>query len=100
MFGRLTGFWAAEIFSSNCSNCRIGQLLVSDIGADHFLVPANGRNKVSPRPEFVAQKILYLAFDILRDSYRTLSFHVSDDLIAPCWQHWAMRNCAGVAMSI
>ena len=22
MFGRLIGFWASEIFSSNCSNCR------------------------------------------------------------------------------
>ena len=33
-----------------------------------------------PRPEFVAQKIPHLAFDILRDPYRTLPFHVSDDL--------------------
>jgi hypothetical protein len=58
----------------------IGQFLVSDVGPDHFLVPANGRDKVPARPEFVAQKIPHLAFDVLRDPYRTLPFHVSDDL--------------------
>jgi len=41
--------------------------LVSDVGSDHFLVPANGRDKLSARPEFVAEKIPYLAFDILRE---------------------------------
>ena len=55
----------------------IGQFLVSDIGPDHFLVPANGRYKVSASPEFMAQKIPHLAFDILRDPYRTLPFHVA-----------------------
>src|SRR6201993_832162 len=79
MFGRLFGFWAAEIFSS-LLQLPIGQFLVSDVGSDHFLVPANGRDKVAARPEFVAQKITHLAFDILRDPYRTLPFHVSDDL--------------------
>ena len=39
---------------------------ISDVGPDHFLVPANGRDKVPARPEFVAQKIPHLAFDILR----------------------------------
>jgi hypothetical protein len=78
MFGRLIGFRAAEIFSSNCSNCRSASSWV--VGPDHFLVPANGRDKVPARPEFVAQKIPHLAFDILRDPDRTLPFHVSDDL--------------------
>jgi|tagenome__1003787_1003787.scaffolds.fasta_scaffold20720896_2 hypothetical protein len=64
MFGRLIGFWAAEIFSSNCSNCRSGQFLVSDVGPDHFLVPANGRDKVPARPEFVPRK-----FRILRSTF-------------------------------
>jgi hypothetical protein len=58
----------------------IGQFLVSDVGSDHFFVPANGRDKVSTRPEFVTEKIPHLAFDILRDPYRTLPFHISDDL--------------------
>ena len=66
MFGRLIGFWAAEIFSK-LLQLPIGQFLVSDVGPDHFLVPANGRDKVPARPEFVAQKIPHLAFDILRD---------------------------------
>src|SRR5665213_1575177 len=80
MFGRLFGFLAAEIFSSNCSNCRSASSWVSDVGPDHFLVPANGRDKVTARPEFVAQKIAHLAFDVLRYPYRTLPLHVSDDL--------------------
>jgi len=58
----------------------ICQFLVSDVGSDHFLIPANGRNELSARPEFVAEKIPHLAFDILRDPYRALPFHVSDDL--------------------
>jgi acyl-CoA synthetase (AMP-forming)/AMP-acid ligase II len=37
-------------------------------------------NQVSASPEFVAQKIPYLAFGILRDPYRTPFLHVSDDL--------------------
>ena len=45
----------------------VGQFLVSDIGSDHFLIPTNGRDKVSARPDFVAEKIPYLAFDILRE---------------------------------
>src|SRR6185437_11265410 len=45
-----------------------------------FLVPANGRDKVTACPEFVTQKITHLAFDILRDPDRTLPFHVPDDL--------------------
>jgi hypothetical protein len=73
MFGRLIGFWAAEIFSSNCSNCR-------SASPDHFLVSANGRDKVPARPEFAVWKIPHLAFDILRDPDRTLPLHVSDDL--------------------
>jgi hypothetical protein len=58
----------------------VGQFLVSDVGSDHFLIPANGRDKISSRPEFVAEEIPHLAFDILRDPYRALPFHVSDDL--------------------
>jgi hypothetical protein len=49
----------------------IGQFLVSDVGPDHFLVPTNGREKVTARPEFLARKLPHLAFDILRDPYRT-----------------------------
>ena len=72
MLGRLIGFWAAEIFSSRMDGF--------DVGPDHFLIPANGRDKVPSRREFVAQKIPHLAFDILRDPYRTLPFHASNDL--------------------
>jgi hypothetical protein len=50
----------------------VGQFLVSDVGSDHFLIPTNGRDKVSSRPEFVAEKIPHLAFDILRDPDRAL----------------------------
>jgi hypothetical protein len=50
----------------------VDQFLVSDVGSDHFLIPTNGRDKVSARPEFVAEKIPNLAFDILRE-------HDSDD---------------------
>src|ERR1700758_968392 len=80
MLGRLIGFWAAEILQLELIQLPIGQFLVSDIGPDHLLVPTDGRDKVSASPEFVAQKIPHLAFDILRDPYRTLPFHVSDDL--------------------
>ena len=45
----------------------VGQFMVSDVGSDHFLIPTNGRDKVSARPEFVVEKIPYLAFDILRE---------------------------------
>jgi hypothetical protein len=58
----------------------VGQFLVSDVGSDHFLIPTNGRDKVSSRPEFVTEKIPHLALDILRDPNRALPFHVSDDL--------------------
>ena len=67
-------FRAAEILGLDLSQLLIGQFLVSDVGPDHFLVPANGRDEVSASPEFVAQKIPHLAFDILRDPYRTLPF--------------------------
>ena len=80
MFGRLFGFWAAEIFQLILLQLPICQFLVSDVGPDDFLVPADGRDKVTARREFVAQKIPHLAFDILRDPYRTLPFHLSDDL--------------------
>jgi hypothetical protein len=45
----------------------VGQFLISDVGSDHFLISTNGRDKVSARPEFVAEKIPYHAFDILRE---------------------------------
>jgi hypothetical protein len=35
----------------------VGLFLVSDVGSDHFLIPTNGRDNVSSRPEFVAEKI-------------------------------------------
>ena len=70
----LRGVWAID-WILGCWNLQlkllqlpIGQFLVSDVGPDHFLVPANGRDKVPPRPEFVAEKIPHLAFDILRES--------------------------------
>ena len=49
-----------------------GRPVLSDVNSDHFLVPANGRDKISSRPELVAEKIPHLAFDILRDPDRTL----------------------------
>jgi hypothetical protein len=54
----------------------IGEFLVSDVGPDHFRIPADGRDKVSSRPEFVAEKIPHLAFDILRDLYRALPLDI------------------------
>jgi hypothetical protein len=41
--------------------------LVSEVCSDYFLIPTNGRGKVSARPEFVAEKIPHLAFDILSE---------------------------------
>ena len=43
-------------------NCNIQlfvcyYLLISDVGADHLLVPPDGRDEVPPRPKFVTQKI-------------------------------------------
>src|ERR1700723_3804463 len=58
----------------------VGHFLVLDVGPDHFLIPADGRDKISAGPEFVTQKISHLAFDILRDPDRTLPLHISDDL--------------------
>src|SRR6476469_1842398 len=80
MLGGLIGFWGGWDLQLKLIQLLAGRFLVSDIGSDHFLVSANGRDKVSTRPEFVAEKIPHLAFDILRDPYRTLPFHVSDDL--------------------
>jgi hypothetical protein len=37
-------------------------LLISDVGADHLLVPPDGRDEVRTRPEFVTRKIPQLAF--------------------------------------
>jgi hypothetical protein len=46
----------------------IGYFLISDVGPDHLLITADGRDKISARPEFVTQEISHLAFDILRES--------------------------------
>jgi hypothetical protein len=64
MFGRLIGFWAAENLQLKLLQLPIGQFLVSDVAPDHFLVPANGRDKVPARPEFVPRK-----FRILRSTF-------------------------------
>jgi hypothetical protein len=58
----------------------VGQFLISNVSPDHFLIAAYGRDKISASPEFVTQEISHLAFDILRDPYRALPFHVPDDL--------------------
>jgi hypothetical protein len=76
----LIGFWGSRDLQLELIQLRVGQFLVSDVGSDHFLIPTNGRDKVSSRPEFVARKIPHLAFDILRDPNRALPFHVADDL--------------------
>jgi hypothetical protein len=49
----------------------VGDFLVSDVGADRFFVTADGRDEVTASPELVAKEIPHLAFDILRDPYRT-----------------------------
>jgi len=54
----------------------VRQLLVPDIGANHLLIPPDGGNEVAPRPELVAQKILQLAFHVLRNPDRALSFQI------------------------
>ena len=38
----------------------VRDLLISDVNADRLLVPPDGRNEVTPRPEFVAKKIASL----------------------------------------
>jgi hypothetical protein len=58
----------------------VGDFLVSDVGADRFFVTADGRDEVTAGLELVAKKIPHLAFDILRDPYRTFPFHIPDDL--------------------
>src|SRR6478735_4055235 len=80
MLGRLIGFWGGWDLQLKLIQLLVGQFLVSDVGSDHFLIATNGRDKVSARPEFVAEKIPHLAFDILRDPYRALPLHVPDDL--------------------
>ena len=35
-----------------------------DVGSDHFLIPTNGGDKVSARPEFVAEKSRHLAVSL------------------------------------
>jgi hypothetical protein len=59
----------------------ICQFLLSDVGPDDFLVPADGRDKVTARPEFVAQKIPHLAFDILRHPIHIELFSLSCPMI-------------------
>jgi hypothetical protein len=61
----------------------VGQFLVSDVGSDHFLIPTNGRDKVSSRSGFVAEKIPHLAFDILRDPrvIKTIELHFHHGLL-------------------
>ena len=71
-------FGAAEIFQLKLIQFR--PVLASDVGSDHFPIPANGRDKVSSHPEFLAEKIPHLTFDILRDPNRVLPFHVAKDL--------------------
>jgi hypothetical protein len=44
------------------------------VGADHLLVPPDGRNEVAHRREFVAKKIARLAFHILRNPNRAFRF--------------------------
>jgi hypothetical protein len=51
-------------------------LLISDVGADHLLVPPDGLDEAPPRPEFVTQ----LAFHILRNANRALPFQILDHL--------------------
>ena len=64
MFGRLIGFWAAEIFSSNCSNCRSA--------SSWFLICRPGS---LPRPPTVmtkyprAQNLWPRKFRILRSTF-------------------------------
>ena len=49
-----------EVLYGPAGELPIGQFVVSDVGSDHFLIPANGRDKVTARPKFVAQKIRIL----------------------------------------
>jgi hypothetical protein len=56
------------------------KLLVLDIGPDRFLVSSDRRNKIAACPEFVPGEILRLAFDVLCNPDRTLTFDEADDL--------------------
>ena len=80
MLGRLIGFLGGCDLQLKLIQLLVGQFLVSDVSPDHFLIAADRRDKISAGPEFVAQEISHLAFDILRNPYRTLPLHISDDL--------------------
>src|ERR1700750_44035 len=81
MLGRLIGFWGGgRNLYLKLIPLLVGHFLILDVRTDHFLIPADGRDKISASPEFVAQEISHLAFDILCDPYRTLPFHIPDDL--------------------
>src|SRR5262249_29167262 len=51
---------------------------IPDVGADHLLVPPDGRDEVPPRPEWVTQKIPRLALHILLNPDRTSNSFLSD----------------------
>jgi len=48
----------------------VGHFLVLDVSSDHFLIAADGRDKVSASTEFVAQGISHLSFDCSEASAR------------------------------
>ena len=52
----------------------VRHFLISDVGTDRLLVPPDGGNEVTPRPELVAQKVAQLAFYILRNPDWALPF--------------------------
>lgn len=56
--------------------------MVCDVGLDAFFIPSNGRDKVSTRPDFVAEKSPHSASCIRHFAQSILSsgFHVPDDL--------------------
>src|SRR6476619_7948313 len=64
MLGRLIGFWGGWDLQLKLIQLLVGQFLVSDVGSDHFLIPTNGGDKVSARPEFVAEKSRHLAVSL------------------------------------
>jgi hypothetical protein len=61
----LIGFWGGGDLELQLNELLMRHFLVLDVGPDHFLIAADGRDKISASPEFVAQEISHLAFDVL-----------------------------------
>jgi hypothetical protein len=47
MLGRLIGFWGGRDLELKLLQLLVGHFPVLDVGSDHFLIAADGRDKIS-----------------------------------------------------